>query len=134
MGITVIKLREGADQPMWTADRYLYKTPDGRIVEEGDKDSRFLYATPGYLIPMNEAIAYGLADPPDPPPSAREIKMQDAARNKQRKLRDKQQAEREALTAKQAEERARADQDSRDLAVGPQTKTAETYPEQRGTA
>jgi hypothetical protein len=108
MGITIVTLNDGASEEMWTADRHLYKTRDGRVVEEGHPESRFLYATPGYLIPLREAQQYGLAPIPQAP-SKVEVKMRERAQDKQRRLRDKQQAEREALIAHQAEERLKTE-------------------------
>lgn len=37
---------------MWKSNRYLWKTEDGKIVEDGDPRSRFLFATPG--MELNE--------------------------------------------------------------------------------
>jgi hypothetical protein len=99
MGLFIVPNEAGALTPTWTADRKLWKTQDGRIVEDGNPDAAVLYATAGDTVPLTEAQLYGLA------PTHAEVKQRVPARNKQRQVRDAQQKAREALRDQQARER-----------------------------
>jgi hypothetical protein len=58
------KLGLGPSEEQWRSDRKLWITADGeRVVEDGDPDSAFLYATEGVLIPLSEARKHGLVEP-----------------------------------------------------------------------
>lgn len=46
----------------YVVTRRLALTEDGRVVDEGHLDARWLYAVPGMSVPMSEAEAYGLVD------------------------------------------------------------------------
>jgi hypothetical protein len=112
--VTVVTLSGGiaTSGDTWTIDRRLYKTDDGRIVEEGAPGAAFLFATPGMVMPVAEARAAGLIEtPPEETPAA---KQREAAKNKQRqraadKTRTRHRTEREALRTKQAAEVMAAD-------------------------
>jgi hypothetical protein len=104
MTFAVVQLHEGAETEMWPSDRHLYKTIDGRIVEDGHPDARFLFATPGYLIPKAQAVELGLVAPPVKETDV-EVKARLTREDKMRTLRDAHQAEREQLAARQALER-----------------------------
>ncbi len=45
---------------VWTADRRLWLTPDGKVVEDGHPDARTLLCAPGQTIPYDQAVALGL--------------------------------------------------------------------------
>lgn len=104
MAFLVVPSAEAATEPMWVSDRKLWKTTDGRVVEDGDPAAAVLYATPGDPVRLVEAQTLGLVvvDPPAEP----DTKMRQKAHDKQRKLRDAQQKERESLRERQARERA----------------------------
>lgn len=44
----------------------LFKTPDGRVVQEGDPEANSLFKRAGQSIPMQEAIALGLVEKEEP--------------------------------------------------------------------
>lgn len=51
----------GGTQEFYISDRRLYLTADkSKVVEEGDLEARFLYATEGTRIPAADAIRFGL--------------------------------------------------------------------------
>lgn len=53
-------------QEQWRSDgRYYLNADRSRIVEESDPDAAYLYTTPGRLVPLDEAIRYGLAGKQD---------------------------------------------------------------------
>ena len=59
-------------------NRRLFLTADReRVVEAGDPDAAFLYATPGKRIPADEAERYGLLG--DPPERAPEVEAEAAS-------------------------------------------------------
>ncbi len=45
---------------VWTSDRRLWLTPDGKVVEDGDPAARTLLCAPGQTIPWDQAVALGL--------------------------------------------------------------------------
>jgi hypothetical protein len=46
----------------WKADRRLYLSEDGRVVEEGDEAARTLLIGEGSEMPLADARKYGLVD------------------------------------------------------------------------
>lgn len=69
-GVRILTLKEKElamrSTQYWRSDKRLYINADrSRIVEESDPDAAYLYATPGKLVPMDEAIRYGLAGKQD---------------------------------------------------------------------
>jgi hypothetical protein len=106
MALFIVPNEQGAITQTWTADRKLWKTRDGRIVEDDDPAAAVLYAARGDTVPLSEARLYGLAPPPEVP----DVKLRVPAQNKQRKMRDAQQKEREALRDQQAHDRTETDE------------------------
>ena len=45
---------------VWTADRRLWLTVDGKVVEDGHPDARTLLCAPGQTIPYDQAERLGL--------------------------------------------------------------------------
>lgn len=76
-------------------DRHLYLTEDrGRVVEENDPAGRWLWASPGSEVDMDEAVRLGAVQPqsepapePEPEPEGPEAAEQDAAEPKARTAR-----------------------------------------------
>lgn len=52
---------EGEQPALFEVQERLALTEDDRLVPEDHPDARWLYAVPGRMIPMDEAIRYGLA-------------------------------------------------------------------------
>lgn len=60
MALEITSLTDQEDGQMHTVTDRLYKTADGKVVEDGHPDAAFLYATPGDEIPLEQARADGL--------------------------------------------------------------------------
>lgn len=65
--------KEKAKMSKHTVDKRLYKTADGKVVEEGHKDAAYLFATPGQELTEEQAEQAGL------------LKKSQPTKNKQRK-------------------------------------------------
>lgn len=63
--LEVVKPEDEGFVPKIVVDRRLWLTADReRLVEDGDPEAAFLFATPGKRIPRDQAERYGLADEP----------------------------------------------------------------------
>ncbi len=72
--MTVVPLT-GGGPVMWTADRRLCLTEDGRLVAEDNPAARWLWCTPGMQVPLVDARRLGaVADEAPGPEQAAEPK------------------------------------------------------------
>jgi hypothetical protein len=97
MALEIVKLSAGGQGPQHKVDRHLYLTKDkDRVVEEGDPASRWLWATPGQMVPLAEAERLGAVKPDSEAESVDDdaeqadapAKRRTPAQNKQRKPRE----------------------------------------------
>jgi hypothetical protein len=129
-GTTIIDNLEGADTPMWKSDRRLWRTEQGLVVEDGDVNAAFLFATEGDYIPLAVARDLGIVDEgPEEKLAKQEVlnKQAEVARNKQSTVRDQQEAERRELYQRQA--RQRMDDENSQPAEVERTPVPEPVPE-----
>lgn len=70
MPLFTSRAKEGGEPvEIWVADRHLYLTEDrSRVVEEGDPDGRWLWASPGQEVKRRDAEQLGAlkTDQPEP--------------------------------------------------------------------
>lgn len=71
-GLTITRITK--ETPMYTSDRRLYLTRDGRVVEDGDPEAHQLLVGAGGQITAEMARQYGLPEqkPQDAEPAAEE--------------------------------------------------------------
>lgn len=89
MALEIVKLSAGGQGPQYKVDRHLYLTEGkDRVVEEGDPASRWLWATPGQMVPLAEAERLGAVSAASEAEPVEEEKKRTPAQNKQRKPRE----------------------------------------------
>lgn len=106
MAMETIPLANDGGEPVGDTvviDRHLYLTEDReRVVEEGDADARWLWATPGMRVPQREAERLGaVTADSEADPVEDTAKQRTPAQNKQRKPRENKAKNEEAPPAEE---------------------------------
>lgn len=105
MALEVVKLSAGGQGPQYKVDRHLYLTEDkDRVVEEGDPASRWLWATPGLMVPLAEAERLGAVKADSEAEPVEDEKKRTPTQNKQRRPRENKSTKDETETPPAEEE------------------------------